>query len=40
MTLQAIAFLVVVWGIIIAATGYCFKKLLTSQRRFDPSDDS
>jgi hypothetical protein len=39
MTTQAIIFMLVVWGLIIGCTGYCFKKLLFSDRRLDASDE-
>lgn len=35
MTTEAWIFLFVVWGVILANTGYCFWKLLTSERRLD-----
>lgn len=31
---SAIIMIVVVWGIILTATGYCFYKLLNSERKF------
>ena len=31
--------LLIVWSIIIGATGYCFKKLMASQRDFGGSDE-
>lgn len=31
---SAIIMIIVVWGIILAATGYCFYKLLGSKRDF------
>lgn len=34
MTGSAIGMLVVVWGIILTVTGYCFYKLLNSDRDF------
>lgn len=39
MTLSAIICLLIVWSIIIGATGYCFKKLMASQRDFGGSDE-
>lgn len=39
MTTTAIVFLVVVWGVIISATGYCFWKLMNSKRSFDSNDE-
>ena len=38
MTTAAIILLVSVWGVIIANTGYCFYKLMTSERRLDSPD--
>ena len=38
MTGQAIVFMVVVWGVIIVNTGYCFYKLLTSERQFESEE--
>jgi len=35
MTTESWTFLIVVWGVILANTGYCFWKLLTSKRRLD-----
>lgn len=32
MSTSAIGMIIVVWGIILSATGYCFYKLLTSDR--------
>ena len=40
MTATALVFLVTVWGVILYATGYCFWKLMRSDRQFDASDDS
>jgi hypothetical protein len=34
-TESAWGFMLVVWALIIGSTVYCFKKLLTSQRRLD-----
>ena len=33
---SAIGMVVVVWGIILVATGYCFYKLLNSDRKLGP----
>jgi hypothetical protein len=38
MTTEAWTFLLVVWGVILANVGYCFWKLLTSERRLDGED--
>ena len=38
MTGQAIVFMVVVWGVIIVNTGYCFYKLLNSERQFESEE--
>jgi hypothetical protein len=38
MATEAWIFLVIVWGAILANTGYCFWKLLTSERRLDGED--
>ncbi len=38
MTLSAIVFMAVVWGVIIGATLYCFYRLMTSKRQFDSQD--
>lgn len=38
MTTAAWIFLGTTWTIIILATGYCFTKLLTSDRQFEPED--
>jgi heme/copper-type cytochrome/quinol oxidase subunit 2 len=35
MTASAWAFMLIIWGLIIGATVYCFWKLLSSQRRLD-----
>jgi hypothetical protein len=35
MSASGIAFLIVVWGVILINTGYCFYKLMTSERRLD-----
>lgn len=35
---SAWVFLGVVWGMIILNTGYCFYKLMTSERRLDGQD--
>jgi len=39
MTPSAIICMLIVWSIIIGATGYCFKKLMTSQRDFGSSEE-
>lgn len=39
MTGQAWVFMLGVWAFVAACTGYCFWKLLTSPRRFDPDAD-
>jgi hypothetical protein len=39
MTATAIGFMLAVWGVIIWGTGYCFYRLLTSERRLDGGDD-
>jgi len=39
MTISATIFLCIVWGVILIATGYCFWKLLNSDRKFDSSDE-
>lgn len=39
MTRQAWVFMLGVWAFVAACTGYCFWKLLTSPRRFDPDAD-
>lgn len=39
MTISATLFLVVVWGVIIAATGHCFWKLMNSNRNFDSTEE-
>ena len=39
MTPTATFFLVVVWGVIIVVTGYCFWKLLRSDRQFEDQSD-
>lgn len=33
MTMSAIAFMVIVWSAILLNTGYCFYKLLTSEKQ-------
>jgi hypothetical protein len=38
MSTSAWIFMMIVWGVILAATSHCFYKLLTSERRLD--DDS
>ena len=35
MSLTATAFMAIVWSVVIFFTGYCFKKLLTSNRTLD-----
>ena len=35
MSLTATAFIAIVWSVVIFFTGYCFKKLLTSNRTLD-----
>lgn len=35
MSTSATAFLAIVWSVVIFFTGYCFRKLLTSDRRLD-----
>lgn len=35
MSATATAFLTIVWSVVIFFTGYCFRKLLTSDRRLD-----
>lgn len=35
MSISATAFMSIVWFVVIFFTGYCFKKLLTSDRRLD-----
>ena len=39
MTTNAMIFLVSVWSIIFVATGYCFYKLMTSNRSFESHED-
>ncbi len=39
MTTQAWIFLVAAWSVILIATGYCFVRLLSSDRQFEPSED-
>jgi hypothetical protein len=39
MTTSAWMLMLSVWAVILAATGYCFYKLLTSERQFGDSDD-
>jgi hypothetical protein len=39
MTMQAWTFLALAWGIIIASTGYCFARLLGSERQFGHHED-
>lgn len=39
MTTQAWIFLAVAWSVILAATGYCFTRLLTSERQFDAPEE-
>lgn len=34
MSLSAIGMIVVVWGVILTATGYCFYKLMSSDQKF------
>jgi hypothetical protein len=34
MTPQALAFMLAMWALIIGMTGYCFYKLLTTEREF------
>jgi hypothetical protein len=38
MSVSAWIFMLLVWGAIFASTGYCFYKLLTSERRLDGGD--
>jgi hypothetical protein len=38
MTPMAWILMLSVWAVIIAATGYCFYKLLTSERQFNSED--
>jgi hypothetical protein len=38
MTAAAWALMLTVWAVIIGMTGYCFLKLLTSERRLDGDD--
>jgi hypothetical protein len=38
MTTMAWIFMLSAWAVIIIATGYCFYRLLTSERQFDGSD--
>jgi hypothetical protein len=35
MSTSATAFLAIVWSVVILATGFCFYKLLNSDRRLD-----
>ena len=39
MTTQAWVFLGIGWAVIIGMTGYCFLRMLTSQRRLDGGDE-
>jgi hypothetical protein len=38
MSTSAWIFMLLVWGVILAATGHCFYKLMTSERRLDGGD--
>lgn len=38
MTTEAILFMVITWSLIGGMTGYCFWKLLTSDRQLGPED--
>jgi hypothetical protein len=38
MTMAAWAFMLSVWGLIIGSTGYCFWKLLTSEKQLGGDD--
>lgn len=38
MTMSAIGFMVIVWGVILLNTGYCFYKLLTSEKQLGSDD--
>ncbi len=39
MTAEAWVFMLLVWGLIIGNTGYCFWKLLVSERQFGGADE-
>lgn len=39
MTGEAWAFMAIVWAVIIGMTGYCFYKLLTSERQLGGPDE-
>ena len=38
MTWSAASFMIVVWAVIVVNTGYCFYKLLTSDRKLSSDD--
>ena len=40
MTPAAWTLMLMVWAFILVATGYCFYKLLSSERQFGDSDES
>ena len=39
MTTSGLILMLAVWGVILANTGYCFYKLLTSERRLQGEDE-
>lgn len=39
MTTEAWVFMLLVWAVIIGMTGYCFAKLVTSDRRLGGEDE-
>ena len=40
MTASGFILMLAVWGVILANTGYCFYKLLTSERQLQGDDES
>ena len=40
MTSSALILMLLVWGLTLTCTGYCFYKLLTSKKRFGGDDES